>query len=75
MPTTLAPERADEIITRWLDGTDPVDGWDSPAGPLFMSGKYAEYEITLTGGGGVPFPSGGVTGCGQCTGSICRECF
>lgn len=77
MPT-LAPERADELITSWLDGTEPVDGSDNPAGPLFLSGRYAEYEITMTGGGGAA-PSRGATGCGMCTGSVCNggniHCF
>ncbi|BCJ70109.1 MULTISPECIES: DUF6229 family protein [Polymorphospora] len=70
--STLAPERADEIIESWLTGTAPVDGWENPAGPLFNSGRYAEYDITATGGGG------GITthtGCGPCTGSYPIECY
>ena len=62
--STLAPERTDELVASWLDATDPA----SPAGPLYLGGKYAEYEITMTGGTG----SGGVTGCGLCSGSICN---
>ena len=31
----------DVIVTRWLDGTDE----NSPAGPLFIGGEYAESEI------------------------------
>jgi hypothetical protein len=77
MPTQ-APERPDEIITTWLDGNDPIDGWDNPAGPLFLSGKHAEYEITATGGGGAA-SSMGMSHCGPCTGSFCNgisiECF
>jgi hypothetical protein len=76
MPT-MAPEQADEIITGWLAGID-LQGWDNPAGPLFISGKYAEADITATGGGGTE-ASGGMTGCGMCTGSYCNgliiHCF
>jgi uncharacterized protein DUF6229 len=44
MPVTL--ERSEEIVSAWRSGTD-VEGWDNPAGPLFI-GDYAESEITLT---------------------------
>lgn len=64
MPT-LAPERTDELVASWLDATDPA----SPAGPLYLGGKYAEYEITMTGG--TPATSYGDTGCDMCTGSVC----
>jgi hypothetical protein len=64
MPT-MAPEQADEIITGWLAGID-LQGWDNPA------------DITATGGGGTE-ASGGMTGCGMCTGSYCNgliiHCF
>ncbi|MEV0608755.1 DUF6229 family protein [Polymorphospora rubra] len=66
--STLAPERADEIIESWLTGIEPVDGWENPAGPLFLGGKYAESDITATGSGG----SNSITGCGWCSGSICN---
>lgn len=69
MPT-LTPERADDIIAGWLTGTDVVDGWDNPAGPLFISGKYAEADVAMTGGGGGD-GSYGDTGCAMCTGSFC----
>ncbi|MEV0731538.1 DUF6229 family protein [Polymorphospora sp. NPDC050346] len=68
--STLAPERADEIIKSWLTGTELVDGWDNPAGPLFLGGIYAEADITATGGGGTGSIS--VTGCAWCSGSICN---
>ncbi|MET8156095.1 DUF6229 family protein [Sphaerisporangium sp. NPDC005289] len=44
MPLTL--ERSEEIVAAWRSGAD-VEGWDNPAGPLFI-GDYAESEITLT---------------------------
>ncbi|MEV0396615.1 DUF6229 family protein [Polymorphospora rubra] len=69
MPT-LTPERADEIIESWLKGTEPIDGWENPAGPLFLGGKYTEADITATGSGGGA--TDGITGCGWCTGSICN---
>ncbi|HEY0639678.1 MAG TPA: DUF6229 family protein [Pseudonocardiaceae bacterium] len=58
MPT-MTPERVEDWLAFDADG---------PAGPLFAGGRYAEYEITMTGGTG---GSGGATGCGWCTGSIC----
>lgn len=70
MPT-LTPERADDIIAGWLAGTEVVDGWDNPAGPLFVGGKYAEADITMTGSGGGAYQSYGATGCAMCTGSYC----
>jgi hypothetical protein len=63
---SLTPERADVIIAGWLAGIDVVGGWDSPAGPLFVSGKYAEADITAAGG---ICASYGSTDCGPCTGS------
>jgi predicted Zn-dependent protease len=72
MPT-LTPERADEVIAAWLGGAeDVVAGWDNPAGPLFIGGKYAEADITMTGTGGGAYQSYGVTGCAMCSGSWCN---
>lgn len=64
MPT-LAPERAEELVTSWLTTTEPFDGIEHPSGPLFADG-YAEYEITLTGGL--------ITNCCLCTGSAGMHC-
>jgi hypothetical protein len=69
--TTLAPDRAGELIAEWLKGNEAV-GLESPAGPLFAGGAYAEWEITMTGGGGSPFTT---TACGYCTGSYTLECY
>lgn len=69
MPTQ-APARPDDVITTWLEGTDPIEGWDSPAGPLYLSGKHTEYEITATGTGAAN--SVGPSHCGPCTGSFCN---
>jgi hypothetical protein len=68
MPTMTAidPALADEIIARWLTDT-PVDGWDNPAGELFVSGGYAEQEITMT-----ISPPG--SRCSSCTGSRPIQC-
>ncbi|MEV0608754.1 DUF6229 family protein [Polymorphospora rubra] len=67
--STLAPERADEIIESWLTGTAPVDGWENPAGPLFLGGRYAESDITATATatGTVSGVTDGIT---WCTGSL-----
>jgi len=66
MPTaTQTPELANEIVAGWLSDM-PIDGWDSPAGPLFSGSDYAEYEITMTGGAG--------SNCSICTGSRPIQC-
>lgn len=66
MPT-LAPERtADELVARWRLGLDE-DGWDNPAGPLFIGG-YAESEITMTGSMTKdPFTMGSICTAGHCS--------
>jgi len=58
------------LVESWLDLDALVTG---PAGPLFVGGRYAEYDITMTGGGGSggAVQSNGVTGCQYCTGSRC----
>jgi hypothetical protein len=62
MPTDTL-ERAEEIIAGWRRGED-VDG-QNPAGPLFTSGDFAEYEITMTGTG-TDDPTFLITGCCNC---------
>ena len=58
--TTPMKERAEDIVAGWRTGED------SPAGPLFPSGEYAEHEVTMTGGSGR---------CGTaCTYSQGRQC-
>ena len=49
MPATNLTS-AEEIVAGWRTGRT-VDGWDSPAGPLFSSGAYAEEDITFTEAG------------------------
>jgi hypothetical protein len=63
MPTATLD--AEEIVTGWLTDT-PMDGWDSPAGPLYLGGEFAVQEITLTGNTG--------TNCSICTGSQPVQC-
>jgi hypothetical protein len=60
MPT-LTAERAEEIVVGWRTDDLPADGWDNPAGPLFPSSDYAEFEITMTGSPG--------SRCSSCTAS------
>ncbi|BCJ69631.1 DUF6229 family protein [Polymorphospora rubra] len=70
MPTTTLPDLdrvpTQDLITRWLTDT-PVDGWESPAGPLFTGGDYALQEITMTLG----CPG---SNCSSCTGSRPIQC-
>lgn len=78
----LTPEQADRIVAGWRSGTQLVEGWDNPAGPLFASGEYAEADITLESilaASGCnpppPPPDQTVGGCGTaCTGSAGRLC-
>lgn len=70
MPTAtlldLDASAAEELIDRWLSDVS-LDGWDSPAGPLFTGGEYVLQEITATGGG-----CG--TRCSSCSGSGQVQC-
>lgn len=67
--TTATREKVDEIIAGWLTEPGNLD-WDSAAGPLFLS-SYAENDLTMTGGGGGD-GSTTMTGCAECTGSLCH---
>lgn len=31
----------DEVVSSWLDGSEPAAGVDNPAGPLFLHGAAA----------------------------------
>lgn len=57
-------ERPDQTVEAWRSGTDP----NSPAGPVFTGGRYAESEITMSGRVGT-----GICGT-ACSGSAGREC-
>ena len=61
---TYPTESVDPVIAAWRNGSD----LDSPAGPLFTGGRYAESEITMNGRVG--------TGrCGTvCSGSQSAQC-
>ena len=41
MPKTDVLDRTDQIVAEWLSSAEA----DSPAGPLFTGGKYAEADI------------------------------
>jgi uncharacterized protein DUF6229 len=56
-------ERTDAILSSWLMSAD-----DSPAGPLFTGGKYAEADIV----GAVVILTRGT--CSSCTASRGGEC-
>ena len=57
-------DRADQIVYEWLSSADA----DSPAGPLFTGGKYAEADIV----GAVVILTRGT--CSSCTASRGGEC-
>jgi hypothetical protein len=50
MPSLLA-EEVERIAVSWRTGTHAVDGWTSPAGPLFVGGGFAEADIAEAGAG------------------------
>lgn len=62
MPTPTL-ERVEGVIAGWRRGEDE-DG-QNPAGPLYTSGDFVEYEITMTGNGSDD-PTYLVTGCCTC---------
>jgi hypothetical protein len=43
---SVALERSEEIVAAWRSGAATDEGWDNPAGPLFVGGEYAESELT-----------------------------
>ncbi|GAA3815805.1 hypothetical protein GCM10022226_40700 [Sphaerisporangium flaviroseum] len=77
----VTTEQAARIIAGWRSGVQTIEGWESPAGPLFALGEYAEGDITMesilaasgcTQTVGCP---GGTAICGTaCTYSASREC-
>lgn len=38
--------RVERVVAGWRGAGEPVEGWESPAGPLFPSGEYAEADLT-----------------------------
>ena len=76
----LTQEQADRIVAGWRSGTELVEGWENPAGPLFASGEYAEADITLesilaASGCNPPPPPLTEGGCGTaCSASAGRLC-
>ncbi|HEX2419730.1 MAG TPA: DUF6229 family protein [Micromonosporaceae bacterium] len=59
-------QSAEQVVARWRSGADA----DSPAGPLFLSGEYAEADITQS------WRTWTISGrCGTaCTGSSIYQC-
>ena len=64
MPETDVLDRTDQIVAQWLTSAEA----DSPAGPLFTGGKYAEADII----GAVIRETRGT--CSSCTASRGGEC-
>ena len=50
MPT-LTEEDVERVVASWRGRAEPLDGMESPAGPLFVAGEYAEADLTDTGQG------------------------
>jgi hypothetical protein len=67
---TMITETVDDILAGWLQSPETA-GWDSPAGPLFLGGRFAESDIVMDTSSAAAV-SAGNTGCAQCTGSVCR---
>lgn len=44
--STLVEENVEKIVASWRGGAAPVDGWKSPAGPMFVAGEFAEADLT-----------------------------
>ncbi|MEY9929135.1 hypothetical protein ABH926_003775 [Catenulispora sp. GP43] len=63
MPKTEVLGRVDDVISSWLSSAD-----ESPAGPLYTGGKYAEADIV----GAVVIITRGT--CSSCTASRGGEC-
>lgn len=64
MPENTVLERTERILNTWLVAADD----DSPAGPLFTGGKYAEADII----GAVIRETRGT--CSSCTASRGTQC-
>ena len=76
----LTQEAADRIVASWRGGGTAVRDWESPAGPVFAAGEFAESDITMeaifaaSGCPGNP-TTGGTANCGTaCTYSAGRQC-
>lgn len=62
--STIELVRAEELVAGWRSGEFD----DNPAGPVFIGGRHAEADITMTG-------TGGSGRCGTvCTGSMTNDC-
>ncbi|GAA1043118.1 hypothetical protein GCM10009557_70640 [Virgisporangium ochraceum] len=74
----LTQEAADRIVASWRGSGPAVAEWDSPAGPVFAAGEFAESDITMEAifaASGCPNPTPGTNLCGTaCTYSAGRQC-
>jgi hypothetical protein len=64
MPKSEVLALADQIVLEWLSSDEP----DSPAGPLFTGGKYAEADIV---GAAIVETRGTCSSCTASRGSFC----
>jgi hypothetical protein len=67
MPT-LAPEKAEDIIARWLS-TEKADD-NNPADPLYLGGNHTVADITACSDVKTT-----TMHCGYCTGSYTAHCY
>lgn len=74
----ITRETADRIVASWRGGAVAVENWESPAGPVFASGEFAESDITMEAifaASGCPTPPPTTNICGTvCTYSAGRQC-
>lgn len=75
----LTQEATDRIVASWRGGGAAVRDWESPAGPVFAAGEFAESDITMEAifaASGCPGTTPQTTdACGTaCTYSAGRQC-
>jgi hypothetical protein len=44
--STLTIEQAEQVAIGWRTGSQSSEEWTSPAGPLFVSGEFAEADAS-----------------------------
>lgn len=51
-------QQTDNIVSGWLGGSESIDGYENPAGPLYIEGTVAT-EVALTTDSGTGMNAGG----------------
>ncbi len=60
--------QSNDIVSGWLTGADSVDGYENPAGPLYIEGEGAVDEAMM-------FPETHSTSVSTCPGGRCICCI